>query len=117
MDQTTLYDKKYASFLTTQCLPTNQKRPIVILYKSKALKPFATLIMKKAKQRGFQSIFLFNNSEYEKKEYLDQTKLKDIKQESYFDLSHLEYCAKNSGFQLQIETFEESEKSCSYCFG
>lgn len=108
MNQTTLYDEKYASFLATQCLPTNRKRPIVILYKSKALKPFATLIMKKAKRMGFQSIFLFNNSEYEKKEYLNQTKLKDIKQESYFDLSHLEYCAKNSGFQLQIETFEES---------
>lgn len=67
MNQTTLYDEKYASFLATQCLPTNRKRPIVILYKSKALKPFATLIMKKAKRMGFQSIFLFNNSEYEKK--------------------------------------------------
>ncbi len=102
-----LLDEKYANFLISYCFPNNTNRPITILYKGKALEPFAHFLANKAKKKGFQNILFYNTSQYEKMNYLYQTNIDDLKKEAYLDAYPLEYVAANNGHILQLEAYEK----------
>lgn len=100
-------DEKYADFLINYCFPVNKNRPIIILYKGKELEPFAYFIANKVKKKGFENILFYNTSQYEQMDYLYRTNMKNIKKESYLDVSSLEYAAINNGFILQLDAYEK----------
>lgn len=100
------YDEKYANFLLKKCLVNDDARPLAIMYKGKALEPFALVCLWQARKLGFKKIYLYNTSEREQMEYLYHTELCDIKKESFLDVSELESCARENGNFLSIETYE-----------
>ena len=54
------YDEKYANFLLKKCLVNDDARPLAIMYKGKALEPFALVCLWQARKLGFKKIYLYN---------------------------------------------------------
>ncbi len=98
-------DHKYAELLLKKCLNFKYSNTLLIEYTSKELDDFVKIVIEEAKKMDIKNIRVCLADNDELHDYLNTTKLKDIKFNSLLDKTCLDEVSKECGCILHIKTF------------